>query len=351
MPYRLRDAALQMDVAPLARAAKNGENAMSLLRRQFLQMVGGAAALPVASHLARAQAYPARPIRVIVSYPAGNASDSIGRVVGQALSERLGQAFIIENRPGAGGTLGTGLVAKAAPDGYTLLMEVVTANVMSSALYPDLNYDFARDIAPVARLGEGPYVMIVNPAVPAATLPEFVAYAKANPGKVNMASTGNGSPTHVFGELFCMSAGIDVLHVPYRGSFISDLLSDQVQLVFGPIGQLIDHIRAGKLRALAVTTANRQPSLPNVPAVREYVPGYEASAWYGIGAPKGTPREIIGILNREIDAALADPAIKSQLAGLGVTPMSMTPDEFGVFIAAETEKWAKVIRAAKIRVG
>jgi tripartite-type tricarboxylate transporter receptor subunit TctC len=335
----------------VGRAAKIGENAMRLLRRQFLQMVAGAAALPVTARVARAQVYPTRPVRLVVSYPAGNASDSIGRLAAQALADRLGQAFVVENRPGAGGTLGTGLVAKAAPDGYTLLMEVVTANVMSSTLYPDLNYDFARDIAPVARLGEGPYVMIVNPAVPAATLPAFIAYAKANAGKINMASTGNGSPTHVFGELFRMSAGIDLLHVPYRGSFMPDLLSGQVQLVFGPIGQSIEFIRSGKLRALAVTTAGRQPALPDVPAVREFVPGYEASAWYGIGAPQGTPDEIIGILNREMGAALADAAIKSRLAALGVTPMPMTPAAFGSFISAETEKWAKVIHATNIKLG
>ena len=230
---------------------------MHFRRRQFLQLAGGAAALPLAARLARAQTYPARPVRIIVSYPAGNASDIIGRMVAQALSERLGQQFVVENKPGASGTLGTGVVAKAAPDGYTLLMEVVTANVTNSTLYPNLNYDFALDIAPVARLGEGPYVMVVNPSVPAETLPEFIAYAKAHPGKLNMASTGNGSPTHIFGELFRMMAGIDMLHVPYRGSFMPDLLGGQVQLMFGPISQSIECVRAGKLRALAVTTATR----------------------------------------------------------------------------------------------
>jgi tripartite-type tricarboxylate transporter receptor subunit TctC len=245
--------------------------------------------------------------------------------------------------------MGTGAVAKAAPDGYTLLMEVVTANVMNSTLYPNLNYDFARDIAPVARLGQAPYVMVVNPSVPAETLPAFVAYAKGNPGRVNMASTGNGSPTHVFGELFRMTAGIDILHVPYRGSFMPDLLGGQVQLVFGPISQSIEFIRAGKLRALAVTTVDRQAALPDVPTVREWVPAYEASGWYGIGAPKGTPSEIIGTLNREINATLADPNVKTRLTDLGVAPMPGTAAEFDTFIAAETEKWAKVIRAANIK--
>jgi tripartite-type tricarboxylate transporter receptor subunit TctC len=322
---------------------------MHLLRREFLQLVAVAAALPIASGLARAQSYPNRPVRIIVSYPPGNASDIIGRVVAHALSERFGQQFVVENRPGVSGTIGTGVVAKASPDGYTLLMEVVTANVMNSTLYPNLNYDFARDITPVARLAQGPYVMVLNPSVPAETLSEFITYAKANPGKINMASTGNGSPTHVFGELFRMTAGIDVLHVPYRGSFMPDLLGGQVQLVFGPISQSIEYIRAGKLRALAVTTANRQPSLPEVPTVQEFLPGYEASGWYGIGAPKGTPGEIVDALNREINAALGDPKVKARLADLGIMPMPTTPTELGTFIAAETQKWAKVIRSASIK--
>ena len=322
---------------------------MHLPRREFLQLAAVAAALPIASGLARAQSYPNRPVRIIVSYPPGNASDIIGRVVAHALSERFGQQFVVENRPGASGTIGTGVVAKVSPDGYTLLMEVVTANVMNSTLYPNLNYDFARDITPVARLAQGPYVMVLNPSVPAETLSEFIAYAKANPGKINMASTGNGSPTHVFGELFRMTAGIDVLHVPYRGSFMPDLLGGQVQLVFGPISQSIEYIRAGKLRALAVTTANRQPSLPEVPTVQEFLPGYEASGWYGIGAPKGTPGEIVDALNREINAVLGDPKVKARLADLGIMPMPTTPTEFGAFIAAETQKWAKVIRSASIK--
>jgi tripartite-type tricarboxylate transporter receptor subunit TctC len=322
---------------------------MHLLRRQFLQLAAGAVSLPMACGLARAQGYPSRPVHIIVSYPAGNGSDIIARLVAQTLSERLGQPFVVENRPGGGGTLGAGLVAKASPDGYTLLMEVVTANVMNSTVYPDLKYDFARDIAPVARLAQAPYVMLLNPTVAATTVPEFIAYAKANPGKINMASTGNGSPTHVFGELFRMRAGIDLLHVPYRGSFMPDLLGGQVQLVFGPISQSIKYVQAGKLRALAVTTANRQPALPDVPAVGEFLPGYEASGWYGIGAPKGTPDEIVEVLNREINAALADPKVKAALADLGLAPKPASPSEFGAFIAAETEKWAKVIRSANIK--
>jgi len=321
---------------------------MSLHRRHFVNLAVGAAALPLMPYIARAQTYPARPVRVIVGYAAGNASDIVARIVTQALSERLGQRFIVENRPGASGTLATGAVAKAAPDGYTLL-EVLPTNLMISTLYPNLNYDFMRDIAPVARLGESAYVMVVTPSVPVSTVPEFIAYAKANPGKINMASTGKGTSTHVFGELFSMTAGIEVQHVPYRGSYMSDLLGGQVQLVFGPLAQSIEYIRAGKLRALAVTTAKRQAALTGVPAMHEFLPGYEASGWYGIGAPKGTPNEIVGTLNREVNASLADPKVNARLTDLGVVAMPTTPSEFGTFIAAETEKWVKVIRAANIK--
>jgi tripartite-type tricarboxylate transporter receptor subunit TctC len=321
---------------------------MSLYRRHFVNLAVGAAALPLMLHIARAQTYPSRPVRLIVGYPAGNASDIIARVVAQALSERLGQRFIVENRPGASGTLATGAVAKAAPDGYTLL-EILQSNVMNSTLYPNLNYDFMRDIAPVARLGEGAYVMVVNPSVPVSTVPEFIAYAKANPGRINMASAGNGTLTHVFGELFSMTAGIEVQHVPYRGSYIPDLLGGQVQLVFGPLSQSIEYIRAGKLRALAVTTAQRQAALMGVPAMHEFLPGYEAGGWYGIGAPKGMPNEIVGTLNREVNASLADPKVNARLTDLGVVAMPTTPSEFGTFIATETEKWAKVIRATNIK--
>jgi tripartite-type tricarboxylate transporter receptor subunit TctC len=322
---------------------------MKLSRRRFLRLAVGAAALPAASRIAWAQAYPARPVRIIVPYPAGNASDIVARLTAQSLSERLGQPFIVENRPGAGGTIGTEVVVKAPPDGYTLLLEVVTSNAINAALYPNLSYNFIRDIAPVASIGSGAYAMVVNPSVPANTVPDFIAYAKTNPGKINMASAGNGTPTHVFGELFKTMAGVDLLHVPYRGSFMADLLGAQVQVVFGPISQSIEHIRTGKLRALAVTTATRQAALPDVPTMAEFLAGYEAGVRYGIGAPRGTSTRIIDRLNREIDAALADPRMKARLADIAV-PMPMTPAEFATFIADETEKWAKVIRAADIKV-
>jgi tripartite-type tricarboxylate transporter receptor subunit TctC len=318
-------------------------------RRQMLQFAASALTLQFASGFAFAENYPSRPVRMIVSYPAGNASDILGRVIAQSLSDRLGQPFFVENRPGGSGTVGTGLVAKAAPDGYTLLMEVVTANVINSTLFPELDYDFARDIVPVARLAEGPYVMVVNPGVPAKTIPEFIAYAKANPGKLNMASTGNGSPTQIFGELFKMTADIDMQHVPYKGSFMPDLLGGQVQVVFAPISQVIEQTRGGKLRAIGVTTTRRQDALADVAAIGEFLSGYEASGWYGIGTPKGTPREIVDKLNREINATLGDPKTAARLAELGVAPMPETSAEFRMFIGAETEKWAKVIRAANIK--
>jgi len=322
---------------------------MNLPRRQFLHLAAGAAALPAASRLAWAQTYPARPVRIIVGFPAGNASDIIVRLMAQSLSERLGKPFVVENRPGAGSSIGTEVVVKAPPDGYTLLMEVVTANAINATFYPSLNYNFIRDIAPVASIVSGPFVMVVNPSVPANNLPDFITYAKASPGKINMASAGNGTATHLFGELFKMMAGVDLLHVPYRGSFLPDLLGGQVQVVFGPVSQLIDLIRAGKLRALAVTTATRQPILPDIPAVAEFVPGFEASARYGIGAPKDTPTEIIDRLNREANAVLADPNMIARLADIGVIPVPMTSVEFAKLITDETEKWGKVVRAANIR--
>jgi tripartite-type tricarboxylate transporter receptor subunit TctC len=324
---------------------------MKLLRRRFLQLVAGAVALPAVSRLARAQSYPARLVRMIVSFPAGNASDIIARLMAQSLSERLGQRFIVENRPGAGGSIGTEVVVRAAPDGYTLLMSVVTSNAINASYYPNLGYNFIRDIAPVASVGGGSYVMVVNPSIPARTLPEFIAYAKANPGRINMASTGNGTPTHVFGELFKMTAGVDLLHVPYSGSFLPDLLGGQVQVVFGPIAQFVELIQAGKLRALAVTAATRQAALPDIPTMAEFVPGYEASVRYGIGAPRNTPAEIVDTLNKAINAALADPKIKARLADIGAVPIPMTPAEFGDVIAAEVEKWGKVIQVAHIKAG
>jgi tripartite-type tricarboxylate transporter receptor subunit TctC len=322
-----------------------------LLRRQFLHLAAGAVALPAVSRLAFAQSYPARPVRMVVAFPAGNASDVIARLMSQALSQRLGQQFFVENRPGAGGSLGTEVVVRAPPDGYTLLMSVVTSNAINATYYANLNYNFIRDIAPVASIGGGSYVMAVNPSIAAKTLPEFIAYAKSNPGKINMASTGNGTPTHVFGELFKMMAGVDLLHVPYSGSFLPDLLGGQVQVVFGPIAQLVELIQAGKLRAIAVTSAAGQATLPDIPTVAAFVPGYEASVRYGIGAPRNTPAEIVDKLNKEINESLADPKMKARLADLGTVTMPMTSAEFGTFIADETEKWAKVIRMAHIKAG
>jgi len=324
---------------------------VNLLRRQFLQLAAGAVALPAVSRLAFAQSYPARPVRMIVAFPAGNASDVIARLMAQALSQRLGQQFFVENRPGAGGSIGTEVVVRAPPDGYTLLMSVVTSNAINATYYANLNYNFIRDIAPVASIGGGSYVMAVNPSIAARTLPEFIAYAKSNPGKINMASTGNGTPTHVFGELFKMMAGVDLLHVPYSGSFLPDLLGGQVQVVFGPIAQLVELIQAGKLRAIAVTSAAGHATLPDIPTVAEFVPGYEASVRYGVGAPRNTPAEIVDRLNKEINESLADPKMKARLADLGTVTMPMTSAEFGTFIADETEKWAKVIRMAQIKAG
>jgi tripartite-type tricarboxylate transporter receptor subunit TctC len=317
-------------------------------RRQFLHLAASAAALPAVSRIAWAQAYPSRPVRIIVPFPAGQASDSIARLMGQWLSERLGEAFVIENRTGAGGNIGVEAVVRAPPDGYTLLL-VGLSHAINATLYKKLNFDFIRDIAPVASIGGGPYVMVVNPSVPAKTVPEFIAYAKANPGKINMASSGNGALTHVFGELFKTMTGINLVHVPYRGGYVPDLLGGQTQVVFGTIASCMQLISAGKLRALAVTTATRSPELPDIPTVGESVAGYEASAWYGVGAPRNTPAEMIDKLNKEINAVEADPNMKARLDGLGVSPMSMTSAEFGKFIATETEKWGKVIQAANIK--
>jgi tripartite-type tricarboxylate transporter receptor subunit TctC len=312
-----------------------------------LHLASGAAALPAFSRVARAQAYPTRAVRIIVPFPAGQATDTIARLVGQSLSERLGQSFVIENRTGAGGNIGAESVVRATPDGYTLLL-VGSSNAMNVTLYRKLNFDFIRDIAPVATIGGAPYLMVINPSVPAKTVPDFIAYAKANPGKINMGSSGSGSVSHVFGERFKMMTGVNLVHVPYRGGYLPDLLSGQVQVVFGTISTCIQYIRSGMLRALAVTTATRSDVLPDVPTLAEFVPGYEASQWYGVGAPKDTPDEVIEKLNNEINAIAAEPTIKARLAGLGVDPMSKTPAEFEKFIADETEKWGKVIRTAGI---
>jgi len=325
-----------------------GGAAAALPRRTFLHLAAGAAALPASPRIAWAQAYPTRPVRIIVPFPAGQATDTIARLVGQSLSERLGQSFVIENRTGAGGNIGAESVVRATPDGYTLLL-VGVSNAVNATLYKKLNFNFIREIAPVASIGGSPYVMVVNPSVPAKTVPEFIAYAKANPGKINMGSSGSGSVSHVFGERFKMMTGINLVHVPYRGGYVPDLLSGQVQVVFGTISSCIQYIRGGMLRALAVTTATRSDVLPDIPTLAEFVPGYEASQWYGVGAPKDTPAELIDTLNKEINAVAADPLIKARLASLGVDPMSMTSAAFGKFIADETEKWGNVIHSLNIK--
>jgi tripartite-type tricarboxylate transporter receptor subunit TctC len=322
---------------------------MKLPRRKFLHLATGAAALPAVSRFAWAQTYPSRPVRLIVGFSAGgSASDIVARLMGQWLSERLGQQFIIENRPGAATNIATEAVVRAPADGYTLLFVTLT-NALNATLYDHLSFNFIRDITPVAGTIRVPFVMLVNPSVPAKTLPEFIAYAKANPGKINMASSGNGSGPHVFGELFQAMAGVNMVHVPYRDNPFPDLLGGQVQVFFISIPPSIGYIQSGKLRALAVTTAMRQEALPDIPTVGEFVPGYEASAWQGIGAPKNTSAEIIDKLNKEINAGLADPKIKAQLVNLGGTVLALSPSDFGKLIAEETERWGKVIRAANIK--
>ena len=322
---------------------------MKLPRRRFLHLAAGAAALPAVSRIARAQTYPVRPVRVIAATAAGAAPDILARLMGQWLSERLGQQFVVENRPGAGSNIGTEAVVRAAPDGYTLLL-VQPAAAINATLYDKLSFNFARDIAPVASFVRVPLIMQVNPSVPARTVPEFIAYAKANPGKINMASPGNGTAPHVAGELFKTMAGVDMIHVPYRGETpaLTDLISGQVQVMFAGPASIVQ-IRAGKLRALAVTTAARWEGMPDTPTVADFLPGYEASAWFGIGAPKETPAEIVDRLNKEINAGLADPKIKAQLAQLSGTVLAGSPADFGKLIADETEKWGKVIRTANIK--
>jgi tripartite-type tricarboxylate transporter receptor subunit TctC len=323
---------------------------MNLARRAFLQLAAGTAALPALSRLARAQTYPSRPVRVVVPFAAGGGTDIRARLIGQSLSERLGQQFVIENRPGAGGNIGTEIVVKATPDGYALLL-VGTSSAINTSLYEKLSFNFVRDIAPVASISRNSFIMVVHPSVPAKTVPELIAYAKANPGKVNMASAGNGSLAHLAGELFKMMTGVDMVHVPYRGGgpAMTDLIGGQVQIAFEDISSSIEHVRAGKLRAIAVTAAARLETLPDISAVGEFVPGYEASGWSGIGAPKNTPTEVIDKLNKEISSALADPKISRRLADLGGMVLALSPSDFSKLIAAETEKWGKVIRAANIK--
>ena len=323
---------------------------MKLPRRGFLRLGAGAAALPVLPRMASALDYPTRPVHIIVGYAPGGTNDISARLMGQWLSERLGRQFVIENRPGAASNLATEAVVHAPPDGYTLLL-ANTSNAINATLYANLNFDFIRDIAPVAGIMRSPLVMVVNPSVPAKSVPEVIAYAKANPGKLNMGSAGSGSTTQIFGELFKMLSGVNLVQVSYRGggpAFI-DLLGGQVQVMFVGFTESIGYIKAGKLRALAVTTAARSLALPDIPTVGEFVAGYEASGWFGVGAPRNTPAEIIDTLNKEINAGLADPKMKAQLADLGGTPLADSPAEFGKLISDETEKWAKVIRAAGIK--
>jgi tripartite-type tricarboxylate transporter receptor subunit TctC len=323
---------------------------MKLPRRQFLHLAAGAAALPAISRVARAQTYPARPVRLIVGFAAGGSTDITGRLMGQWLSERLGQQVIIENRTGAGSNIAAEAVVNAPPDGYTLLL-ITNANATNTTLYQKLNFNFSRDIAPVAGIMRVPTVMEVNPAVPVRTVPEFIAYAKANPGKINMASGGNGTAQHISGELFKMMAGVNMVHVPYRGGApaLADLLGGQVQVMFDTMPSSIEYLRAGTLRPLAVTTATRSEALPDVPPVGDFVPGYEAAAWYGIGAPRNTPTDIIDKLNKEFNAALVDPKMKTRLADLGGMILGGSASDFGKFIADETEKSAKVVKFASLK--
>jgi tripartite-type tricarboxylate transporter receptor subunit TctC len=323
---------------------------MKFPRRQFLRLAAGAAALPAMPRVAKAQAYPSRPVRIIVGYPPGGATDFMARLVAQQLPERLGQQFIVDNRPGPGGNIGTEAVVRSQPDGYTLLL-IFSANAINATFFDKLSFNFIRDIAPIASIARSPFVMEVHPSVPAKTVPEFIAYAKANPGKIRMASNGNGTTAHVAGELFKLMTGVDMVHVPYRGPelALTDLLAGKVQVRFGIPSESIEYIKAGKLPVLAVTTAVRSGVLPDTPTVGEFVPGYEASAFFGIGAAKSTPAEIVDKLNREINAALSDPRIGARLAEVGGTVAAGTPADFSKLIADETEKWAKVIRAANMK--
>jgi tripartite-type tricarboxylate transporter receptor subunit TctC len=323
---------------------------MKLSRHQFLHLAAGTAALSAVSRIARAQTYPSRPVRIIVGFAAGSAFDILARLIGQRLSERLGQPFVIENRPGAGGNIGTEAVVRARPDGYTFLI-AGSPDAINATLYDKLNFNFIRDIAPVAGIARAPNVMVVHPSFAAKTVPEFIAYAKANPGRISMASAGIGSATHMSGELFKMMAGVNMVHVPYRGqaSALTDLLGGQVQVDFATMPPSIEYVRAGKLRALAVTSAMRSEALPDLPIMGEFLPGYEASLVTGLAVPRNTPAEIIDKLNKEINAALADSKIKAHLADLGGTALAGSPADFGKLIADETDKWGKVIRAGNIK--
>jgi tripartite-type tricarboxylate transporter receptor subunit TctC len=325
---------------------------MQRSRRRFLQLAASAALLPAASGRTWSQVpqtYPSRPVRFIVGFPAGNAPDIIARLVGQMLSERLGQQFVIENRPGAASNIATEAALAAPADGYTIQMIVLT-NVFNATLYPNLKFNFMRDIAPVGGIANAPYLIVVNPSLPVKSIPEFIAYAKANPGKINYASGGNGSSSHIFGELLKTMTGINITHVPYRSSFMPDLLSGQIQMTINPIPQAMEYVRTERVRAIAATTAKRLDFLPDVPTVNESVPGYVATGWYGLSVPRNTPAEVVKTLNEATTAALADPKVKARLATLGVEPMPMSPAGFAKFIKDESEKWANAIKATGIRV-
>jgi len=324
---------------------------MKLPRRTFLQLAGGAAALPAVSRIARAQAYPARPVKIVAGFPAGGAVDFHARLIGQWLSERLSQQFVVENRPGAGGNLGTEAVVRAAPDGYTLLLTAIP-DAINATLYDKLSFNFIRDIAPVAGIIRGPQILVLHPSLAARTLPEFIAMIKANPGKFDLASPGIGTPAHLAGELLKIIAGLSMQHVPYRGEgpALTDMVGGQVKAMFSSAAPSIELVRTGKLRAIAVTTAERLPALPDVPTVGETIAGYEMSSWAGVAAPRRTPSAIVDKLNREINAALENPAIKAKYTDLGYTMFPTLPADFGKFIAEDTEKWAKVIRAANVKL-
>jgi tripartite-type tricarboxylate transporter receptor subunit TctC len=322
---------------------------MKLCRRRLLRLGAGAAALPLGSLLAWAQAYPTRPVRIVVGFAAGGGVDIFARLIGRWLSERLGQAFVIEPRPGAAGNIGTEAVVRASPDGYSLLL-IAPANMANATLYEKLKFNFIADIAPIAGIVRTPYLVVVNPSLPPKTLPEFIAYAKANRGKLNMASPGNGTPPHLNGELFNMMTGVDLVNIPYRGGYVPGLLGGQVHVSFAAMPASIEYVKAGSLRALAITSRTRSDALPDIPTVGEFVPGYEATSVYGLGGPKKMPAAIVERLNTEINGGLADPKIKSRIADLGGDPLPLSPADFAKLIADETEKWAKVIRAANIKL-
>jgi tripartite-type tricarboxylate transporter receptor subunit TctC len=323
---------------------------MKLPRRNFLHLATAAAALPIMPRIALALDYPVRPVRWIVGFPPGGPNDITARIMAEYMSQRLHQPFVVENRPGAASNIAIEMVARSAPDGYTV-MELATVNSINASLYGNLNFDFLRDIIVVAGIAQGPAVVLVNPTVPVKTLPELIVYAKANPGKINMGSAGNGTPQQAIGEMFKMMAGVDMVHVPYHGSApeLTDLIAGHIQVAFEPIQSTVGHIKSGTLRPLAVTTTTRSNALPNVPTVSEFIPGFEARTWQGLGAPKAIPTEIVMLLNNLVAAALAEPALKARLADLGIAPMPMTPAECQTFITAEVAKWAEVIKFANIK--